>query len=1470
MNSYLVRFFRPFVLATVLVLAALNAVTPAPACADDDAELTAAAPALTADDDPTLKLHAPNFDQVSSDLGNIGLVWDLNYDDDNDDPISPDEELIDHFNVYCDGRLVAQVDISAVREEVYTYYDGTRHHDWHLWYDPGDRWVPHSFQVSSVAKDGTEGYRSEAKSAEAKSDVLEIVGHQASASTTSIGLEFKMLGYYNVERFDLWRSQGTTAPDTSAEPYAVIPTNCQPTATGWAYWDNNVTANATYTYTVRATDSEGQTSNFYTFTVIARNGSPSLNPPYVYYEIVNNTTPTLTFTAYKNCTYRFYRNGIQVGSAYTGTGSEKSFSDTPTVDGTYTYRVDMTASGITVRGREYTFTRNTKPATISTKPDAPTLVGRLDSQNMVTLAWTPAATGGEIKGYHIYRKDAGNFVEGEYRRSGYYYLWGLNRYLNVSADTTAFADIGIPGASDAYLGNYDLGRLSSVWWGSADAPHEYYVTAYNDYGESAPSNVVEFPYADGSAPANGDTAAPAAPTITRAWVEWLDRSNNDYYVKQGIFDDNPGYNIRVAWDEAADAAATVSSYRGTFVSGEDYHEKSVPRYGLLNGLHVQDGMSEYSPLRYVYAGDDDDFNKDFTVTMYAENEAGATPSAPVTLRVDGPPRIQVAYDNGTALVRWADPVYSTATVEGWELYKRPEHGLLSKVDDFEADTYEYVDEDVLDGWTYTYYVVAKTSEGDRQSAWATRTISKGDGEGDDVGAPTNLTAKVINGRLVLSWERPADENIFVNYYYAEFKFPDSDEWVSRGDYGKGGYEGMTIDDVSDFLDKEMQVRVYAKSYDHSGPNGDGVHAPSEPATFTITSAQYNSHQSGVPGTVSPSGEAGNSWCKITWSTSTAANKPPATEYRIMRKDMEYGVYGSYVHIGTVAAKGTGSYDYEYVDRYAENGRTYRYMVYPANGNTEALVDANYDFVTLSPTAKTHDQQVAEMVAELIAGLPAPEDVTSGDAELIGEVEAIWDGLSEEQRKRVKDIDAALPKKLSDDVQALADLELLERYADIVGPVQDLIDGLPDADAVAEPDRNAIEAARAAYDAISPAEAKRLVKAARLVAAERALASLADREAASAVAALIEALPGTDALTLADKPAVEAARTALDALSAAQKAYVDSGLVDKLSALEGAIAEMERPPRGRGAWTRLYGEGRYDTMAAIVQRGFPGTSEWAVVATGDNFPDALAASSLAGALDCPVILTAKGSLSPQARSELVRLGVENAYIIGGTGAVSREVESDIGALGIAVSRAEGANRQATSAEVMGRVADCGAVDTVVVATGLNFADALAVGPWCYARRAPILLAGENGLLSDEQVAAVEKLGTVRRVVIVGGTSVVKDGVKDQLGPGYKYERLAGANRYATAAEIAAFEVADGMSVANMAVATGDNFPDALAGAALCGHTGSVLSLASGKGDVSAPASTLSGGLELQVDEGYVLGGAMAVPESVMDQLKRMTA
>ena len=297
-------------------------------------------------------------------------------------------------------------------------------------------------------------------------------------------------------------------------------------------------------------------------------------------------------------------------------------------------------------------------------------------------------------------------------------------------------------------------------------------------------------------------------------------------------------------------------------------------------------------------------------------------------------------------------------------------------------------------------------------------------------------------------------------------------------------------------------------------------------------------------------------------------------------------------------------------------------------------------------------------------------------------------------------------------------------------------------------------------------------------------------------------------------------------------------------------------KASNVWKRLYGNGRYDTMKAIVDEGFTKTGGTVVVATGTGFKDALAASALAGLDDGPVVLTDGKNLSNQARDILVRLRPTKIYIAGGALVVTDNVANAIkAATGITPKRIAGQNSSATSAELAlegkGRWKDA----TAIIATNKSFKDALSVAPIAYAKSYPILLADNGKSLSEPVLNAIRELG-IKNVIIVGGTGAVSADVENQVrGAGASIKvRLAGANGAATSAAIAEWGIKNGLSANKMGVATSQNYPDALAGAALAGHNNAVLVLADDKAvtNASFPKTYKSA-----ITKAYVFGGSSAV-------------
>ncbi len=245
----------------------------------------------------------------------------------------------------------------------------------------------------------------------------------------------------------------------------------------------------------------------------------------------------------------------------------------------------------------------------------------------------------------------------------------------------------------------------------------------------------------------------------------------------------------------------------------------------------------------------------------------------------------------------------------------------------------------------------------------------------------------------------------------------------------------------------------------------------------------------------------------------------------------------------------------------------------------------------------------------------------------------------------------------------------------------------------------------------------------------------------------------------------------------------------------------------GSVSRVYGANRYATAAAISAKVFsPGVST-AYVATGDNFPDALAAGPAAGSEGAPILLVRNGSVPSETAQELNRLKPGRIVVVGGTAVVSNTVMSQLAAYTTGpVIRIAGPNRYATAAAVSASAFSPG-VGTAIIATGANFPDALAGGPAGVEWGGPVLLVQQNAIPAST-MTELKRLHP-GRIVVLGGTSAVSASVAGQLGPltTGSVVRYSGPDRYATAAAVskALFPLGTGTAY----VAIGTNFPDAVA-------------------------------------------------------------
>ena len=216
-------------------------------------------------------------------------------------------------------------------------------------------------------------------------------------------------------------------------------------------------------------------------------------------------------------------------------------------------------------------------------------------------------------------------------------------------------------------------------------------------------------------------------------------------------------------------------------------------------------------------------------------------------------------------------------------------------------------------------------------------------------------------------------------------------------------------------------------------------------------------------------------------------------------------------------------------------------------------------------------------------------------------------------------------------------------------------------------------------------------------------------------------------------------------------------------------------------------------------------------------DAAVGGPFAAPKNARLLLTVGSALPDATKAELERVlpAGGTVYILGSTQAVPASVEAQLKALGYVTVRYGGVDRYATAVAVADALGD---PSTVLLATGINFPDALAAASAAAKAGGVVLLTNGTSLPSATSAYLRAHPGTV---YAVGGPAVAAD-------PGAV--ALAGIDRFATAVAVATRFFPAPTAVG---IATGYNFPDALAGSALLASVGVPLLLAA---TTSLPGST----------------------------------
>jgi putative cell wall-binding protein len=224
-------------------------------------------------------------------------------------------------------------------------------------------------------------------------------------------------------------------------------------------------------------------------------------------------------------------------------------------------------------------------------------------------------------------------------------------------------------------------------------------------------------------------------------------------------------------------------------------------------------------------------------------------------------------------------------------------------------------------------------------------------------------------------------------------------------------------------------------------------------------------------------------------------------------------------------------------------------------------------------------------------------------------------------------------------------------------------------------------------------------------------------------------------------------------------------------------------------------------------------------------------SLAKNMNAPILLTNLKTLPAETLAEIKRLKAKNVIILGGTGAVGEEVESALKKEGLKTERIAGATRFETATKIAEKMQKLSgkAPEDVFFVYGLNYADALSVSTVAALKNAPIIYLTTKGNLNADTAAYLAKIkGSVKNAYVIGGDGVISNDMMKKAGNalGVTPKRVFGANRFETCVAVNE-KFADVLDGDMLCVATGMDFPDALAGGVYAALNKAPLFLINGK-------------------------------------------
>lgn len=315
--------------------------------------------------------------------------------------------------------------------------------------------------------------------------------------------------------------------------------------------------------------------------------------------------------------------------------------------------------------------------------------------------------------------------------------------------------------------------------------------------------------------------------------------------------------------------------------------------------------------------------------------------------------------------------------------------------------------------------------------------------------------------------------------------------------------------------------------------------------------------------------------------------------------------------------------------------------------------------------------------------------------------------------------------------------------------------------------------------------------------------------------------------------------------------------------------------------RIEGEDRYETAVKIAKEQYPNGLEnkTVILATGQNFADALTANGLTNIYQAPILLTKTNSIPESVmaylKAQQAAGKLENVLIVGKSDAVSNSISEALTKMRLSVARVGGANRFETAIEVAkilkptsgkgkipfassARVSkDVEENQTYFLANGFSFADALIASVPSSRYGYPILLTDGSNHLRPETKSFLDdafKAGKLNKILVMGGTAVVSEGAKSDV-PGSLVHRLYGQNRYETNMAVNEYF----KNATKVYVVTGEKYADAFVAGHLAAENNAAILMFNPKGLAKEQSDWIK--KNDKITDYVIVGGDNAVSEKV---------